>query len=85
MIKKYVNNKMVIIAFLAVMLLISSSSMSKTLTNISKPEKMYFTEAEEEISNGLAPPRRQIPVQSETKSIAEPFGTNLCLQLGFCT
>ena len=86
MIKKFVKNTMIITAFLVAVILISSSSMSITIRNISKPNKLYFTEVEEEISNGLAPPRKKIPVPSEMKSISTeqvPIGQDCYIMYGY--
>jgi hypothetical protein len=47
------KNIMIIVAFLVAIILISSSSMSLTINNISKPYKLDFIESEEKISNGL--------------------------------
>ena len=86
MIKKFVKNTMLVIAFLVAVSLISSSSLSITIRNISKPKKLYFTEVEEEISNGLAPLRKQIPIPSEMKSISTkqaPIGRDCYTMYGY--
>jgi len=53
--KIFLKNIMLVLAFLIAIILISSSSVSTSIGNISKLKKIYFIETDEEILNGLAP------------------------------
>jgi len=62
---------------LVAIVLISSSSMSITIGSISKPKKLYNTDIEKEISNGLAPKIKDstLRVNSFQMNFNQPFAS----------
>jgi hypothetical protein len=86
MIKNFLNNIMIITAFLVAVILISSSSISMTLKKTPEIEKIDLFEVEE-ISIGLAPQSGEIQIASNTKCPGlekKSISEDCPLMYGFC-